>query len=1086
MRHIEVNKYQTPITEELLALYPEEIIEQLYDCLDNIPFIKNLISPNRRYAKDMPKDEKGRIIVDLENPHIIEDADYFRQPAIHFLEHQCYTFLKPNSNPRSEYRKFWEEELHRCREGYVRESDGEWVTGFCYWFLNYNPMIVNFIEEGKKKAIRKESMPFFFEGIYWRFHYLYKCREEGKHAIELAKRGAHPYTEKVFTPEGWKMWGDINIGNILYNTKGDEIKVINITSNGLMPVYEITLRDGRKVKCSDDHKWVVQIHNHKNIETLSTKELLKVYKKERPKSVRIPSGIEYTTKILKNEGVNLPFKKTKVDPYTFGLLLGDGCFRHKSCYYTQIQEDLEVEKQYIPYNITKWKSKYAYRINIPNWRNILKEYDLIDKKSEDKYIPEEFKYNSKEVRLNILRGLMDSDGGIHGGVPSISTTSIQLRDDIIEIGRSLGYNCAYIKNKAGYKINNDYKECLPSYEISIYADKEIFNLPRKQDKIHYNSSNALSRKNGTIITDIKYLGEDFCKCVEVDSQDSCYLIGDFITTHNCSKSYSLSSIMTHNLIIGEDEQQKTRRTTVLAAYQKEYLKDDKDGTFSKFRPSLNFIFQNTPFPNLMLKNSPNEMSWQMGYKDEFGRDRGSFNMVLGVSVKEDADKLRGKRGWILYEEMGTFAGLLATYDTTRRSVEEGGYTFAIQYLVGTANESESDFSSAKKLLQAPDGYNILSLNNVFDKPKQGSKKFGFFFPAYINRLGCYNHDGVSDVIKALLEILKARYEAKYNSADPTSVLRVIAEDPITPAEAIVKVKNAFFPIQLLNERLVQLDSNPEELDSIYVGDLVQTEAVPEFKITRDQPIRKFGEEPSSQGAIEIMKMPEKDKKTGEVFNNRYIIGVDPVDNDQAESTSLYSCFVFDLYTDEIVAEFTGRKNFAEDNFEITRKLCLYYNARCLYESNKKGIFAYFSKMQATHMLAPTPEYLREQGLIKYSAFGSNKYGVNANHAINNLANDYIRDWLLKTIEVYDKDNDTYIQVPQLFKIKNRALIEELIAFNPQINVDRIRALGMVMLYRQEKIIMYQGDMSKSKDTLTGSVDLANDKYFSRNYNRKKY
>ena len=109
------------------------------------------------------------------------------------------------------------------------------------------------------------------------------------------------------------------------------------------------------------------------------------------------------------------------------------------------------------------------------------------------------------------------------------------------------------------------------------------------------------------------------------------------------------------------------------------------------------------------------MTWQMGYKDELGIERGSLNQVLGVSAKDNPDKLRGKRGWILFEEMGSFKGLLALYDTTRKSVEDGDYTFATMYLVGTAAEKESDFSSAKTLLYSPDGYNILALPNVYDK-----------------------------------------------------------------------------------------------------------------------------------------------------------------------------------------------------------------------------------------------------------------------------------------------------------------------------------------------------------------------------------
>lgn len=732
-----MNKYQTELTEELMNTLPQEVQEQLLETLTTVEFVKRLISPNRPYARDLPRDEKGRIIVDITNPHIIEDADYFRQPALHFLKYGCYTFLKPNSNPNSEFRKHWDEEKRRCYEGYVRESDGEWVTGFNYWFMNYCPMMVNKLIEGRKKAIRTEAFPFFFEGIYWRFHYLWQAREGGKHAIELAKRG-------------------------------------------------------------------------------------------------------------------------------------------------------------------------------------------------------------------------------------------------------------------------------------------------------------------------------------------------------CAKSYSLAAIMSHNLILGESEESNRRVITVLTAYQKEYLKDDKDGTLSKFKPSINFSFANTPFPHLMLKNSPNEMSWQMGYKDEYGVEKGSLNQVLAVSAKDDSEKLRGKRGWILFEEMGSFKGLLSLYDITRKSVEDGDYTFATMYLVGTAAESESDFSSAKTLLYNPDGYNILSIDNVFDRPKQGKPKFGFFFPSYINRAGCYNKDGVSDVVKALIEILIARYKAKY-SADPKSVLRVIAEDPITPAEAIIKVKAAYFPITALTERLSQLDQDVHAYDDVYVGKLVQNSNGVEFTPTSDVPIRKFGVENDTPGAVEIFEMPEKDR-SGKVPHIRYIIGHDPVDNDQAESSSLSSTFVLDLWTDKIVAEYTGRQSFANDNFEIVRLLCLFYNAKCLYESNKKGIFAYFSKMNCTHLLADTPEFLRDKQLIKYSSFGSNAKGVNASAAINAYANNLIRDWLMKPVTIIQNidGEDVEVTIYNLNFLRNRALIEELIAFNPEINVDRIRALGMVMLYREEKMVLYQGNPSRDSEEVPKDY-LGNDKFFTENY-----
>lgn len=737
---IKTNKYQTPITEELLSSYPDEVREQFMDAISTVPFIQNLISPSRPAIETLPRDSQGRAIIDITNPPTFEDADWFRQPALFFLKNGYYTFLRPNSNPNSEYRKYWDRELDRCYNGLLRETDGMYIPGYLYWFLNYCPMMINKYKEGQKKAIRTEGFAYFFEGIWWRYLYLKNARDKGHHAVELAKRG-------------------------------------------------------------------------------------------------------------------------------------------------------------------------------------------------------------------------------------------------------------------------------------------------------------------------------------------------------CAKSYGLAAIMSHNLIIGESEESKKRTITVLTAYQKEYLKDDKDGTLSKFVPILSFLSKNTPFPRLMLKQSSNEMTWQMGYKDEYGRNQGSLNQVMGVSAKDDSDKLRGKRGYILFEEFGNFPSLLDLYDVTRKSVEDGDYTFALMYLIGTANNKEANFQSAKTLLYATESYNIESLKNVYDKKGQGRDTFGFFFPSYINRAGCYNKDGISDVVKALLQVLMNRYKAKYG-ADPTSVLRVIAEDPITPAEAIIKVKDAYFPVAALNERAQQLDTNPHIYDDIYVGELFFNNSNQvEFRPTGDIPIRKFPVDNDTKGALEIYTMPEKDS-TGTVFNDRYILGYDPTNNDQAESHSLASVFVFDLFTDRIVAEFTGRTEFADDMHEIVRKLCLFYNGKVLYESNIKGCYSYMERMHSTYLLADTPQYLRDKQIIKYSGFGSSSKGVSATASVNNFANRLIKDWFNKLVPTERTDengNKEIIQTPSLYLLKTRALIEEAIQFNPEINVDRIRALGMVMLYREEYIILYGNNLNRESREKVRKDDPSNDPFFQRNY-----
>ena len=737
---IPTNEFQTDITKEFMDSMSEEVQQWFLDFVENVEFIKRLISPDRKRAKDCPRDKDGRIVVDITNPHILEDMDYFRPMALYYKEHNCYTYLRPNPNPNSEYRKLFDEEKRRCREGYIRESDGEWVTGYLYWYLNYCPIMLTRIEEGTSRASRIEDFPDMWEGIYWRFHYLDQARNDGKHAIELARRG-------------------------------------------------------------------------------------------------------------------------------------------------------------------------------------------------------------------------------------------------------------------------------------------------------------------------------------------------------CSKSFSLASIMAKNLILGENEKANKRVMTVLTAYQKEYL-GGKDGTLSKFEPMIDFVASNTEFPRLRLTSSMNDMTWTMGYKDEFGRKKGSLNTVIGVSSKDDEGKLRGKRGYILFEEMGSFPNLISIYNTVRYGMEEGNYTFGLAYLVGTAAEDASDFSSAKELLYSAEGYHIYSVENVYDKHGQGKKRFGYFFPSYVNRKGCMNKDGVSDVVKALKQILMNRYEAKYKSIDPNTVLRVIAEMPITPAEAIIKVKSTSFPVQALTERLLQLDSDPKAYDDVYTGSLVQdSKGNVTFRATNDSPIRTYPlKDNTSKGAIEIFEMPQKNHN-GKIYDNRYILGHDPVDNDQADSSSLSSTFVLDLFTDRIVAEYTGRQSFADENYEIVRLLCLFYNGRCLYESNKKGIYSYFAKMSCLHLLADTPEYLRDKQLVKYSSFGSNVKGVNASAAINLYANERIKDWLLKPIPtiIQEDGEDKQVMIPNLYRLRNRALIQELIAFTPEINVDRIRSLGMAMLYREEKMILYNGSISQDKFDKADANDLSNDDFFKRNY-----
>lgn len=757
-QRIKMNKYQTELTEELVNSLPQEVQDQLFDIINNVEFVKRLISPTREYAKDRPKDDRGRIIVDLANPHILENMDYFRPSAIHYEKYGTFTNLRPNANPNSEYGKWIREERRRIWDGYVRESDGEWVTGYLYWFLNYSPMMLSKIREYKdkdgkkrksKRADRVESLPECWEGIYWRFH----CLDQA--------------------------------------------------SNG-------------------------------------------------------------------------------------GL------------------------------------------------------------------------YNSFE-------------GGQH-------------------------------------------------------------------------MAELASRGKG--------------------------------------KSYSLASILNHIFVVGENEEAHEKVKGIVTAYQKEYL--TKDGVLNKFVDMANFCATNTQFPRKRLKNSLQEMTWIMGYKDvELDIERGTQNTVLGVSSKDDESKLRGKRAAkILIEEFGTFPRLVDLYNVLLPSVQDGDIIFGQIYMLGTAGDNESDFAGAQEIMYNPKGYNMYALPNVFDKYNQGKPHFVFFFPGYVNRKGCYNEDGVSDIIKALIEILMNRYRVKYNSTDPNTIIKTIAEVPITPAEAIVKTGVNMFPVADLTERIGQLDSNPTEYDDVYVGDLVfGKDGQVEYKPTSVQPIRDFPHKDNKiEGAIEIFQMPEIDKNTNKPYDDRYILGADPYDDDESNTMSLGSIFVLDLWTDRIVAEYTGRPSFADDYYEICRKLCLFYNGRLNYEYNKKGLFSHFSTRNSLYLLTDVLDFLKEKQMMK-DGIGNKSKGTNASPAINAYARSRLRSWLLSPVPVIQTiDGESKeVMVPRLFTVRNRALLKELINYNSEGNFDRVSAMGMLMLLREDKMIKYQGNVSRDRQENAENSYDGEDPFFKRNY-----
>ena len=762
------NNIQTELTDDLMDAMPREERQDLLDSIDSILFVQNLAAPDRNRVADLTRwnnpllpetsddpdqniriaQADGRIAVDLTNPHILEDMDYFRPAAIHHEKHGAYTKLFPNKNPNSLYYKFWSEEARRCREGYVRERDGEWIPGTYYFQLNYAPLLRAEIIKGTKQADRLEGFAYVYDADYWFFHYCEQARALGKHGANLKRRGC------------------------------------------------------------------------------------------------------------------------------------------------------------------------------------------------------------------------------------------------------------------GYSVK---------------------------------ASNMLAKN---------------------------FILGDTIKAREKVKSFAIAN-------------------------EKEYL--IKDGILNKYVSVIDWCATHTPWPRVRsLKDSLNDMHWRMGHKDnKSGTEKGVLNEVMGVTLKNDPQKARGKRGaLVLWEEAGKFNDFLTAWQIARPSVEESGFAFGFMMAGGTGGVEGGAFEGLEEIFYNSEGYNIHSMPNVFDKNTNGKGKCAFFFGTYLNYRGKMDKQGNSDVIGALIQINKERSRVKYGSSDVNTIVQKKAEEPITPQEAIMRTEGTAFPVADLRDYLE--DIAPELntfVDSHYVGALVYgDDGILKWQNQTDvQPIRSFPFKVkgnvSSDGAVEIFEMPNKDRD-GHVFSNRYIAGIDPIDNDYTLGGSLASIFVFDLWTDKIVAEYTGRPMRANDFYETCLRLTTFYNAQANYENNLKGLFAYFSNKNALYLLADSPEILRDMEIVKSNLFGNRAKGTRTTKDVIMLGKTLQRQWMLTPFEQErydDKTGETVsMTIPNLRRIRSIGYIHECIAWNPDINTDRVSAMDMVMIMREDRAKM----TTKFEESRTENTDtyFHDDPFLDQNWN----
>ena len=329
-----------------------------------------------------------------------------------------------------------------------------------------------------------------------------------------------PLDTPIATKVGWKLLKDLTKDDKIFDKDGKLTNIINISEIHHNPCYEITFDNNEKIVADHEHRWLISFRNNDKTYrdvVMNTEEISEWLNTKKRTSYNIP-------KIRNNKSLDLPNIDLPIDPYIFGVWLGDGS---KSCgIITNIDKNLwnEVSKRGYTFSKKLNNEDNAEMRTIYNISTELRKMNLL----KNKHIPDLYLRSSHSQRLDLLRGLMDTDGYYNKTRKRfvMSTTQEWQTYDFSKLISSLGWKPTIIKSK---KICTNNGKKTDGWDVCFYANENPF-LIRNQDISIDLKSDCHSYRN---IISVKKVETVPTKCLEVDSDGHTFLAGySLIVTHN--------------------------------------------------------------------------------------------------------------------------------------------------------------------------------------------------------------------------------------------------------------------------------------------------------------------------------------------------------------------------------------------------------------------------------------------------------------------------------------------------------------------------------------------------------------------------
>lgn len=1020
----------------------------------------------------------------------VKNADKFRPAAIFFEKNGCYT-LAPRGT--TDYIQYWEQETNRCLHGYVAE-DGDEITGYHYFYLNYSPIMkldeVEYIDKHGNKRTRRERIlgfPRFYDYDYYYFNAIEDAENAGKHMAVLKARqrgysfkGASMLVRNYELIPGSKNFAVASEQKFLIGdgllTKAWQIMDFcdKHTAWAKQRLTSTRMERVSGFKITDEFGKSTEQGYLSSITGITLKNDPERIRGTRGKLVLWEEGGKFPN-LLTAWRVEQPAVETD-DGVAFGLMIAFGCVCAGTKVWTSTGDCVKIEDLQKEQGIIGWDTYQAVQQKIENMNppakkpcvrittntgrtlECSKDHPILwskpgwtkrvpGKRAENEYM-KQWKFHAAELcKVGEQVAIIDSipffgtkkmweprvigwliGDGSYGfdKTPRLANCDNEINDYI-----ESHFDTAKDRKDRITKDGRVYKEtrikgiCHRLRELGIYGQTK--SNKRLPEHIHQYDAESLSELIGGIFDTDGYIGIDKSGRPR-------------ITLTQCQRELldQIAEVLIH---FGVHCSIKFIKTKNRVHESNGHIIKDGEGYWRLAINDITSIGNFAKYISCDVSYKQSALDLMMLYTQEHLAKY--YKYVLGIH----AEKI------VKIEDIGEQPIYNLTAACNNNYIANGIVTH------NTGGTEGGQFDGLKDLFYKPDAYNVLGFPNIWDD-NASDTNCGFFVPSWSNmdsvdengKFRFMDEDGNTFKEKAIEELIRQRNIIKDGGATQTSIDRFVSERPIKPQEAVLELGKNIFPRKLLMDQLTKLRTNKKLQSMKHVVDLSwdNGKVVATEKKSGDITTYHLKKDDKPNGSVVIWEYPVNDPPFG-----LYIGGCDPYDHDESFTNSLGSTFIFkrvragEAWNDVIVAEYSGRPATAEEYYENVRKLLTFYNARLLFENERKGIYPYFTNKHCDYMLADQPDKIITE-VFKDSKVQRRK-GCHMTKQIRAYGEGLILEWLM---EEYEEGH------PNIERIYSEPLIEELIENDGVKNVDRLIALCMVMIYREE---LYQIKVAKSKE-----------------------